>query len=370
MFGVRVKTGHRPDYFLLAVIFLLVMFGLVMLSSASSELGKIKFDDSYYYLKHQLLNGFVIGLTGFLLGYKLNYQYYRKFALILFIASLGLLALVFTPLGVSSGGATRWIKLGPVIFQPAEILKLTFIMYLAAWLNNPNVQRGKNFLQGFVPFLAISAVMAVLLILQPATSMVVVLIGSGLIVYFLSGAKIKFLAILMALGLIGFGLVVYFTPYRLKRVVSFFRPQNIQEESYHLNEALIALGSGGVGGVGFGESRTKTNYLPAAVDDSIFAVIGEELGFIGAGGLIAVLGLLTFRLFWIAYKLRDQFGRLLLVGFGALIGIQSIINIGAMSGLLPLTGVPLPFISYGGTALAIFMVMSGVALNVSKYSQN
>ncbi len=370
MFGISSKSGHRSDFFLLALVFLLVMFGLVMLASASSEIGKIKFNDSYYFLKHQLINGFLVGLVGFFLAWKLSYQYLKKFALVIFLASLALLALVFTPLGVSAGGATRWLSIGPVVFQPAEILKITFMVYLAAWLSNPRFQRSKSFSEGFLPFLIVSSVMAVLLLFQPATSIVVILISSALLVYFLSGAKLKYLAMSMGLGLVGLAIVIYSTPYRMERVLNFFNSENTERDTYHLNEALIALGSGGWTGVGFGESRTKTSYLPAPIDDSIFAVIGEELGFIGTGGLIALFGAFIFRLFWISKNMRDQFGRLLLAGFASLIGIQSIINIGAISGFLPLTGIPLPFISYGGTALAIFLIISGISLNASKYTQN
>ncbi|MEK7180752.1 MAG: putative peptidoglycan glycosyltransferase FtsW [Patescibacteria group bacterium] len=370
MFGIKSKSGHHPDYFFLALVFILTLFGLVMLSSASSELGKIKFNDSYYYLKHQLANGLLVGVIGFFVFYKLNYGYLKKFALPFLIFCLGLLALVFTKFGVAGGGATRWLHFGPLIFQPAELLKLAFMVYLAAWLSNPRMQRGKSFSEGFLPFIIILGFMAVLLILQPATSMVVILVGAGLIVYFLSGAKLKFLVIIGAIGLVGLTLVVYFTPYRLDRVVGFFRGEkDLQNSGYHLNEALIAMGSGGIGGVGFGESKTKTNYLPAPIDDSIFAVAGEELGFIGAGSLVAIFGVLVFRIFWLSRNLRDQFGQLLIIGFASVIAIQSIVNISAISGLIPITGVPLPFISYGGTALAVFLIMSGIIGNISRYTR-
>ncbi len=371
MLGVKRKVGHRPDYFLLAIFFVLVVFGLVMLSSASSELGKIRFDDSYYYLKHQLVSGLILGAIGFFIGTKLNYQYYRKLALPLLLVSLVTLGLVFTKFGVVAGGSRRWLSFGSMSFQPAELLKITFIIYLAAWLSNPKVHRGKSFWAGFLPFLLISGVTAGLLLLQPATSMVVILVGAGLIVYFLSGIQIKYLLTLGLIGIVVLGIVVYLTPYRFQRVASFFKGGgDLEGSGYHLKEALIAIGSGGWTGVGFGESKTKTNYLPAPIDDSIFAVTGEELGFVGAGALVAVFGVLIFRLFMLARNMRDQFGQLLVIGFASIVGIQSIINIAAISGLMPLTGVPLPFISYGGTALAVFLTMSGIIINVSKYTRN
>lgn len=364
------KAGHHPDYFLLAVIFILTGFGLVMLASASSELGKIKFNDSYYYLKRQILNGLLVGAVGFLAAAKIHYQRFRKWALLFFILSLGLVALVFTNLGVTLGGATRWLKLGPLTFQPAEILKLTFIIYLAAWLSNPKTQREKKFTQGFLPFIMVILIAAGLLLLQPATSMVIILIGSGLIVYFSSGAKFKYFAAIVILGIIGLGIITYTTPYRLERIMIFL---NLKEDAlgtgFHRNEALIALGSGGLLGVGYGESRTKASFLPAPMDDSIFAVIGEELGFVGAGSLVAVFGILAVRLFWIAKNLRDRFGQFLVIGLASVIITQSLINIAAISGVIPLTGVPLPFISYGGTALAVFLTMAGITVNASKYTR-
>lgn len=369
MFGVRKKSGHSPDYTLLALVFLLTAFGLIMLSSASSELGKIKFNDSYFYIKNQLLNGLVLGLVGFFLAYKINYQYFKKFALPLFVLSLGLVALVFTKFGVEVNGARRWLDFGPVGFQPAEILKLTFIIYLSAWLSNPRFQRAKSFVQGFLPFLVISGFMAALLVFQPATSMVVILVGAGIIVYFLSGAPWRHLLIFATVGFIGLALLIYATPYRMERIVGFVTGEtDSQGTGYHLSEALIAIGSGGWTGVGFGESKTKTNYLPAPIDDSIFAVTAEELGFIGAGSLVVIFGFFVVKLFWMAKNIRDDFGRYLIFGFASIIAIQSIINIGSISGLMPITGIPLPFISYGGTALAVFLTMSGMVLNISKYS--
>lgn len=363
------KSGHKPDYFLLATVFLLTIFGMAMLASASSELGKIKFNDSYYYLQHQILYGLSVGLVGFFLGSFINYQHYKKFAFIFLIISVICLALVFTKFGVEVRNATRWIQIGPISFQPAELLKLTFIIYLAAWLGNPKMKREKNFFEGLLPFLLISGFIAGLLILQPATSTMIILLGAGLVVYFLSGAEKRYIALTVLLGLIAFGIIIYSTPYRLERVLGFLNPESdTLGANYHINQALIAIGSGGLWGKGYGESTTKVNYLPTPIDDSIFAVVAEELGLVGASILIALFAILTFRLFWLAKNMRDRFGRLILIGFGTVIAFQSLVNMAAISGLTPLTGVPLPFVSYGGTALAVFLTMSGIALNVSRYS--
>lgn len=366
---LKPRGGHGPDHLLLAAVFLLTLAGLAILASASSDLASGRYGDSYYYLKHQLYSGLAVGALGFYIAYLVPYRAYKKFALALLLGNLFLLVLVFTKLGVSAGGATRWLSLGPVTFQPADLLKLTFIVYLAAWFSNAKANRAKDVSSGLMPFLIISAITAGLLIVQPATSMVVILLAAGGCIYFLSGAEWKHMALLGGLGFVLLAGLIFATPYRLARVKGFFnRDRDSQGSNYHLNQALIALGSGGAFGLGYGESTAKVSYLPEVVDDSIFAVAGQELGFAGTGTLVALFAILVLRLFWLAKRNRDAFGRLLLAGFGAVIALQSIVNIGAISGVLPLTGVPLPFVSYGGTALAVFLTMSGIAVNVSKYT--
>lgn len=364
------KTGHNPDQFLLTLIFILVAFGLAMLASASSDLGKIKFNDSYYYLKHQIYYGLFIGIAGFTAGYFIHYQRLRKFAFPLLLLGIVGLALVFTRFGLQAGNANRWLRLGPISFQPAELMKLFFVVYLAAWLSNPKAKRAQDLEGGLFPFALISGFIAILLVLQPATSTMAILLGTGFVVYFLDGAKLKYLFIVFLIGIVCLAGVVYITPYRRARISGFLNKQvDTQGQNYQASQALIAIGSGGLTGVGYGQSATKVGYLPAPIDDSIFAVIAEELGFVGAASLVTLFGVLVFRLFWLAKKTRDRFGQMLLIGFGTVIAFQSIVNMASISGLLPLTGVPLPFISYGGTALAVFLAMMGIAVNVSKYTQ-
>jgi cell division protein FtsW len=361
------KTRNHSDFFLLGLIFILTVFGLVILTSASSDLGKIKFNDSYYYLKHQILYGLSLGVAGFLLAYLIPYQNFKKISFILLLLNLGVLVLVFTPLGVSAGGASRWIKIGSFTFQPAELLKLTFILYLASWLSDLKSRRVRGFQKGFLPFIVMCGAVAGLLIFQPATSTVAILLAAALGMYFLSGAEWKYIFAIILLGAVGLAAVVFLTPYRMDRIISFLhRGQDSLGANYHLNQALIAIGSGRLTGTGFGKSTSKTTYLPAVIDDSIFAVMAQELGFIGAASLVVLFLLFTLRLFLLALKTRDNFGKLALIGFAIIIGLQALINMGSISGILPLTGVPLPFISYGGTALAIFLTMSGLALNISK----
>ena len=359
---------RKPDYLIIFCLAFLVIFGLVTLASASSNLGQIKFEDSLYYLKHQLIYGLGLGTLGFLAAYQINYRRYEKIAAFLLIVSIALLVAVFTPLGFQAGGAERWIKIGPLTFQPAEILKITFILYLSAWLARRG-ERHKSFHKGFMPLIVVIAIIAGLLFKQPATTTVIIIVATALIIYFVSGAKLRYLAAASLGGIAVIGSLIYFTPYRLERVMSFLQPNaNLLGSGYHLNQALIAIGSGGLTGVGFGESTTKIQYLPEPIGDSIFAVMAEEFGFIGSSALIVIFSVLVLKILLLVRKTKDQFGKLLLVGFGSLISIQVFINIAAISGLIPLTGVPLPFISYGGTALAVFMTMGGIVVNISKYS--
>ena len=363
------KRGHHPDYLLLASVFILTLGGLIVLSSASSNIGEIKFGDSYYYLKHQMYFGLSLGLLGFLAAYFIRYQFYQKIALPFLLVNVGLLSLVFTSFGITSGGASRWLEMGPITFQPAELLKLSFILYLAAWLSNTKVSRSETMSEGLFPFLIISGIIGGLLVLQPATSTVAILLTAGLGVYFLSGAKWKYIFSIAGLGLLALTMLIFATQYRMKRVMSFFdQSGDSLGANYHLNQALIAIGSGGVTGVGYGQSTAKASSLPAVIDDSIFAVLGQELGFLGTSVVVVIFAILVFRFFWIASRARDRFGKLILAGFGLIIALQSIVHIGSISGLLPLTGVPLPFVSYGGTALAVFLTMSGIAANISKYT--
>lgn len=364
----RLRAG-APDYFLMAVFAILIVFGLAMLSSASSDLGKIQFNNSYYYIEHQLLYGLTIGAVGFLVAYKMNYQRFKKMAFILLLISLFFLILVFTPLGSMVNSTNRWLRFGPLSFQPAELMKLTYIIYLGAWLSNTKFKRSTDLQSGFLPFAIVSGIIAALLILQPATSTVAILIASGLVVYFVSGAPIKYIAAFVGVGLAVIALVILATPYRRARIEGFLnKGSNTQGQNYQVDQALIAIGSGGVTGVGYGQSAVKASYLPDPIDDSIFAVIAEELGFVGAAALVTLFALLTFRMFQLARRIGDQFGRLLLIGFGTVIALQAFVNMASISGIIPLTGVPLPFVSYGGTALAAFITMMGLSLNISRYA--
>lgn len=365
------RAGHAPDYVFLWTLAILVVFGIVMLSSASSDLGKIKFNDTFYYLKHQVYYGLLPGIVGFLLAaFVIHYKKWQSSALYLLIGSVAALLLVFTPLGIHAGGATRWIAIGPISVQPAELLKLTFILYMAAWLGGKRTKRQTSFKEGYLPFLSISGFIALLIVLQPATTTVVVIMLASLIVYFMSGAKFRYIALTIVLGFLAVAMLVMITPYRAERIKNYFNPEkaDILGKGYHLDQAQMAIGSGGIFGAGYGQSTTKYRSLPEPIGDSIFAVIAEELGFAGSIFLIATFTLLFTRGLAIANRCKDKFGQLAVIGIISVLAIQTFINIGSISGILPLTGVPLPFISYGGTALAIFLTMMGVVTNISKHT--
>lgn len=365
---IGTRRGGHPDYFIIAGIAMLTIFGLLMIASTSSHLGKARFDDAFYYLKHQIFYGLSLGIFGFIVGSKLYYRFYEGAALWMLLGCAILLALVFTNFGVTTKGATRWLSLGPVSFQPSELAKLTFVIYLAAWLSR-RVERKKEFLAGFLPFLLITAAFGGLLLKQPATSTTMILIATAIVVYFVSGARLSYIFSFAFFGMAVLLFLIYFTPYRLERFMIFLDPgRDAQSGGFHINQALIAIGSGEIDGLGYGQSTTKLSYLPEPIGDSIFAVIGEEFGFIGTSALVAVYFALILKIFLMARRFPETFGQLLLVGFGTLIALQAFVHIGAISGLIPLTGTPLPFISYGGTSLAVFLTMGGIIVNISKYS--
>lgn len=360
------QNRAAPDYFFLIIVLVLVVFGLVMLGSASSDLAQKRFGESYYYIIHQLTNGFIVGLLGFAIGYFVYYRVWEKLALVFLGISVALLALTFTPLGISLKGAERWLDLGFASFQPSELVKIMFLIYVAAWVSG-NKERISGFFRGFLPFLLLLGLIAGMLFLQPATTAAVILILAAMAVYFIAGAKWRYLLLLIFLAIAAVGLLIYFTPYRFDRLTSFLNPEaDPQGKTYQINQSLIAIGSGGWQGVGFGNSTAKFKYLPESIGDSIFAVIAEELGFIGSALLLLAFIALIYRGFFIAQNCHDNFGKYLALGFVVLIGLQAFINIGANSGILPLTGIPLPFVSYGGTALAVFLTMCGIILNISR----
>lgn len=361
------KGGRQIDYPILITVFLLTVFGLMMLASASSDLGKTGFDNPYHYLQHQVYFGLSLGVIGFFTGLYLPTRWYKKFSIFLLLLNVVALILVLSPLGSHLGtGADRWLDVGPFTFQPSELLKITFVFYLAAWLSGAKSQRADNLWQGFMPFLAVCAIISALLVLERSTSSVLIIMSGALAIYFSSGAKWKYILTMVLLGLVGLALLIAATEYRSDRIKTFFdSASDAAGSGYQVNVSQTTIGAGGLWGVGYGKSIAK-RYLPERIGDSIFPIIAEEFGFVGSIAIVGLFFFLTFRCYQLSRRVSDRFGKLILVGFGTIIGVQVFLHIGSNTGLTPLTGVPLPFVSYGGTALAVFLTMSGVMLNVSK----
>lgn len=352
----------KLDLILLFSVVLLTLFGLFMIYDASSFVAFRDFADKYHYIKGQffwVIAGF--GLMG--LFSVFDYQKLYNLSLPILLSAIVLLILVFIPgIGVLLLGARRWIDARIFLIQPAEFVKLALAIYLASWLSSR--EKGR-----FMAFLLLLGLVLGLVIFEPDMGTAVVILCEALVVYFLSGGNIIYFAGLIPL-LVAFGLIIIkLAPYRYKRFEAFLNiNQPIESSSYHIRQILIAFGSGGLFGVGLGNSLQKYSYLPEITTDSIFAIIAEELGFIGAVILIFVFAVVVWRGFSIAINARDNFGRLLAGGITTFIASQIIINLGAQTILLPLTGIPLPFISYGGSALIVDLCAVGILLNISKHS--
>ena len=358
----------KPDLILALGFFLLSLFGIVMISSASIVTSEERFGTNYYYASHQLTS-LIIGLVLMVVAYFIDYRYWKKISLTLFLGTLVLLIAVFIPgIGKEFGGAHRWLGVGGLIFQPSEIVKLTFIIYLASWLSNRQ-DKITHFSLGFLPFAFLMIVLGFLIMSQPDLGTLSVILGTAVVTFFVAGARGTHLAIGGVSLLVLIGVLIKIAPYRLQRFLVFLDPsQQTLGAAYHINQALIAVGSGGLWGLGFGQSKQKYLYLPQAYSDSIFAIIAEELGFVRSLLILSCFVFLAIRGLKIARNAPDNFARFLVTGIITWIIIQAFINIAAMLGLIPLTGVPLPFISFGGSSLIVTLVAVGIILNISKYS--
>lgn len=353
---------------LLAIILILIVFGLVVLSSAGIVDGQKKFGSPYYYLTHQLLYGILPGLVLMFIFSMINYRFWKKVSLLILVGSLVLMIMIFMPsFGHGLKGATRWINLGVLSFQPAEILKLSLIIYLAAWFGNRD-ERTKKWSYGIMPFLIVLSFVALLLFLQPDIGTLIVVSFISLGVYFLAGPSYKQFAGILLVLFLALSAIIVVEPYRFDRLKSFWDPSaDPRGTSYQINQSLISIGSGGLFGVGYNNSSQKQGgFLPEVIGDSIFAIIAEELGLVGSALTIGLFGMLCFFLVSIAKNASDKFGSLLVMGINLWIMSQAFVNIAAISGLVPLTGIPLPFISYGGTAIAVLLSGMGIVFNIAK----
>lgn len=347
----------------------LTLAGLAIFASAS--LGLLARETSVSVSRNILLQtglGFGLGFIAFFIARAIPLAQFKRFAPHIYIASILLTLLVFIPgLGVHAGGATRWINLRVITIQPAEFLKIGFVLALAWWLA-PRARQLGDFKKGLLPFVAFIGIPAVILLVQPNTSTTLLIVATGAVMYFVAGAPWRDFGILALGVIVALSLVILVRPYVLERIKTFINPSaNSLSSGYQIQQALIAVGSGGIGGRGFGQSVEKFNYLPEPDGDSVFAVFAEETGFVGALLLLILFVALAARGIVIAGKSSDLFGGLVALGFSFLIIFQAFINICAMLGIIPLTGLPLPFISHGGTALAATLLMCGLILNVAAH---
>lgn len=351
----------KVDFLLLCAVIFLTLFGLLMVYDASSIRAFIDFNgDKYRYVRDQAIWLF-IGYAALFFSSIFDYHKLYKLSLPILIAALTCLVLVFLPgIGTGANGANRWIDLYITRFQPAELVKLSLAIYLASWFSKK--EKGR-----FLAFSLLVGLVLFLIILEPDLGTASIILFEAVVIYFLSGGNLKHFFISMPILSLVWFLVIKIEPYRASRLTNFINVnKSLEGLDYHLKQILIALGSGGIFGLGIGNSHQKYGYLPESMTDAIFPIIAEELGFLGANFLIIVFIILIWRGFYISAHAKDTLGKLLAAGIISFLGVQMIINLGATTLLFPLTGVPLPFISYGGSALVIDMASIGILLNISK----
>lgn len=362
---------RKVDKFFLIVLFLIISLGVLMFVSASLGILVRNKDTFYSVLFSQLVLGLGTGLVGMYICYKINYKFWRNYSFFIFLSSILLTAAVFIPhIGWSHGGAERWIQIGGFSFQPAEILKFGFIIYFAAWLSWAK-SRVQDFKFGMLPLCIMLSVIAFVLLQQPDTKSFILITTTGLAMLFISGVPVKYIFGIGFTVALALGTLVFFTPYLQARVKTFLNPSaDPRGASYQIQQSLIAIGGGGVFGRGLGQSIQKFSYLPEPQGDSIFAVLGEEFGFVGVCATLFLYLLFIFRGLKIANNSPDIFSGLLVSGIVIMITAQTFMHIAAVTGVFPLTGVPLPFMSHGGTSLMIYLSAIGIVLNISRFQRN
>lgn len=360
----------RPiDRSLMYLILTLFVGGLLILTSASMVLSYKKFGSIAGLALRQLAYGGGLGIAAMYIASRVQYRMWRKLALPLLLASFILLALLFVPqLGFSAKGATRWLDIGPLAFQPSEALKLAFIIYLASWLDARR-REVASVSYGMIPFVLMLSVVGVFLVMQPDVGTLFVIMVTAGLLYFIGGGKVSQVTTLVLCGAALFILLAMIAPYRFERLMGFWNPEaDPLGTGYQVTQASIAIGSGGFGGLGFGKSIQKYQYLPEPMGDSIFAIFAEEMGFLGAAALVALFFFFFLKGFSIAKKAPDVFGRLLASGISIGIMTQAFVNMAAISGILPLTGIPLPFVSFGSSSLVVTLASAGILMNISRYA--
>ncbi len=364
------KTEKNQSRFFLFLVALISGFGFFIFLSASLGMVGTNMAGFIHVGLKQL--GVLLGGLVIMIGLSnIPYRIWREYSLPILIAGFIATALIFIPgLGISAGGATRWLNLGFFSIQPAELMKLGLVMYYAAWLARAKDQAG-TVRGGLLPLVVLLGISGVLLIMQPDTGTFLVIASALGAQYFIGGGKWRHFLLLFIVGVLAIGCLALFKPYIRDRITTFIdSDKDVLGSSYQINQSLIAIGSGGIGGRGFGQSLQKFNFLPQPIGDSIFAVAGEEFGFIGTSTILILFLLFGIYGLKIAGASKDTFGGLLATGLVILIITQSFANIGAMLGLIPLTGEPLIFVSQGGSALLFGLSAVGIILNISRYQKN
>lgn len=365
---LQLKRG-QPDFLIMMVTFILLGIGLVMIYSASQIFAYMNYDgDSAYFLKRQAVWA-LGGIVMMFLFMNIRYTIYKKLIPLILISLLVMMVLVLTDLGEARKGAQRWLNLGFIVIQPSEFVKIGIIIYLAS-IYSKKQEYINNFIRGVFPPLVIVGIFFGLILLQKDLGTGMTLIIYTMVMIFCSGAQFRHMFGLGFVSTVIFFIFAYTQKYRWNRIISFRDPWAYAETSgYQLIQSLYAIGNGGITGNGFGNSIQKYLYLPDAHTDFIFAIISEELGLVGVVCILFLYLVLVIRGIQIANRAPDTYAALLAIGIVAMIGIQAFINVGVVSGLLPTTGIALPFLSYGGSSLLLTMISMGILLNISRYSK-
>jgi cell division protein FtsW len=355
-----------PDFWLFAVALVLLSTGVVMVYSASAIVAADRFRDPYFFLKRQVFWA-ALGCAALWIALRTDYRRLEKLVLpLLGIAALLLLLVLIPGLGVSINGSRRWLRLGPMSFQPAELAKLALVLYLAAFLARRRNEM-HDVWRGIAPPLAVGGCLAGLVLMQPDLGNAVTLLVLTVGLLFLGGARTTWLAMLAVPAIPLAALAVWMAPYRMRRVFAFLDPwQDPRGSGFQIIQSWLAFGSGGLFGRGIGESKQKLFYLPEAHTDFVFAIVGEELGFVGAAAVVLLFAALIWRGLRIGLRASEPFGAYLALGITVLVATQTLVNLGVVTGMLPTKGLPLPFLSFGGSALLMTMLATGVLLNISQ----
>lgn len=361
------QSRIKVDKVFLVITIILIVAGFFIFSSASLGLLAKKSSNYSSIAFSQTILGLCLGTVAMIIATRLDFKIWKQSAFYIFLAAIILNLLVLVPsIGFEHGGARRWIMLGGISFQPSEILKFAFIIYFAAWMAGLK-DRVKTFRWGLLPLLILFAICGGLLLSQPDTDTFLIIIVTGLAMFVAAGGRWRWVLLLLLGGAIGLAFLASTRPYVMQRIQTFINPTTDSlGSSYQIQQSLIAIGSGGLFGRGFGQSVQKFTYLPEPVGDSIFAVAAEEFGFVGSVLLLSIFLLFATRGLKIASRVPQPFGRLAVVGIVIMIISQAFVNIGAMLGVLPLSGITLPFVSHGGTSLFISLFEVGIVLSISK----